>query len=67
MRNYQIVFNCPKTKETKIINKDQHSFARAASFSFIEIRRLKESTGEKWLVSAIYDMAFKFKVNEALI
>tara|TARA_R110000824_G_scaffold4894_1_gene22996 strand:+ start:451 stop:654 length:204 start_codon:yes stop_codon:yes gene_type:complete len=67
MRSYQIVFSCPKTKETKIINKNHYSFARAASFSFIETRRLKESTGEKWLVSAIYDMAFKFKANEALI
>ena len=66
MRSYQIVFNCPATKETKIINKNHHSFAKAASFSFIETRRLWESTGEKWLVSAIYDRAFKFKASQAL-
>jgi len=66
MRNYQIVFNCPKTKETKIINKGHYSFARATSFSSVEVRKLWEQTGEKWLVAAIYDMSFKFKVNEAL-
>lgn len=66
MRNYQIVFNCPKTKETKIINKGHYSFARATSFSYVEVRRLGEQTGEEWLVAAIYDIDFKFKVSEAL-
>ena len=66
MRHYQVVLACPKTKETKIINKNHHSFARVASFSFIEARRLWESTGEKWLVSAIYDMAFKFDAKKNL-
>ena len=66
MRHYQVVLACPNTKETKIINKDQHSFAGIASFSFIEVRRLWESTGEKWLVSAIYDMAFKFDAKRNL-
>ena len=66
MRHFQVVLACQKTKEIKIINKNQHSFARAASFSFIETRKLWESTGEKWLVSAIYDMAFKFDAKKNL-
>tara|TARA_R110000824_G_scaffold21449_3_gene79870 strand:+ start:895 stop:1098 length:204 start_codon:yes stop_codon:yes gene_type:complete len=66
MRHYQVVLACPKTKEIKIINKNQHSFARVVSFSFIETRRLLESTGETWLVSAIYDMAFKFDAKKPL-
>ena len=66
MRHYQIVFNCPETKETKIINKSQHSFAQVASFSFIEARRLWERTGKKWLISAIYDTAFKFDAEKNL-
>jgi len=66
MRRYQVVLACPKTEEIKIINKSQYSFARVASFSFIEARRLRESTGEMWLVSAIYDMAFKFDAKKNL-
>jgi hypothetical protein len=66
MRHYQVVLACPETEETKIINKSQYSFARAASFSFLEAQRLWENTGEKWLVSAIYDMAFKFDAKKNL-
>ena len=66
MRHYQVVLACPETEEIKIINKSQYSFARVASFSFIEARRLWESTGEKWLVSAIYDKAFEFDAKKNL-
>ena len=66
MRHYQVVLACPKTEEIKIINKSQHSFAEASSFSFVEAKRLWERTGEKWLVSAIYDMAFKFDAKKNL-
>ena len=66
MKHYQVVVTCPKTKEVKIINKSQRSFARVASFSYIEVKKLLERTGEEWVISAIYDMAFKFDAKKPL-
>jgi len=58
-KHYQVAFSCPKTGETKIINTQQLSFARAASFSYVKAHRLNEKTNEAWTVVAIYDVDFK--------
>ena len=58
-KHYQVAFSCPKTGETKIINTQQLSFARAASFSYVKTQCLKENTKEIWTVVAIYDVDFK--------
>ena len=57
-KHYQIAFSCPNTGETKILNTQQLSFARAASFSFLEAHCLEETTNENWTIVAIYDMDF---------
>ena len=58
-KHYQIAFSCPNTGETKILNTQQLSFARAASFSYVEAHCLEERTKETWTVVGIYDVDFK--------